>query len=148
MHLFEVPTLKKNNNNNKALKPGPASTVEERSLRKSSSEGTAVRSPLKEASFQARINLQYARTIIPTNLDGFFQSRNLDPKKLLPIKKFYCMKGNVAWINWSIILLRNSTTILQPVSITSSQTFNDGVREVDCYRPRLTDRRFLSCQYD
>ena len=33
--------------------PGPASTVVNRSLRKSSSKGTAVRSPLKEASFQA-----------------------------------------------------------------------------------------------
>ena len=67
--------------------PGPASTVVNRSLRKSSSKGTAVRSPLKEASFQARILYsQQARTIIPTNLDGFFQSRNLDSKKLLSIK--------------------------------------------------------------
>ena len=37
--------------------PGPASTVVERPLRKISSEGTAVRSPLKEASFQTRLNL-------------------------------------------------------------------------------------------
>ena len=38
----------------KNLKPGPASTVVERPLRKISSEGAAVRSPLKEASFQTR----------------------------------------------------------------------------------------------
>ena len=36
------------------VSPGPASTVEERSLRNISSEGTAVRSPPKEASFQTR----------------------------------------------------------------------------------------------
>ena len=39
----------------KGNKPGPASSVVDRSLRKFSlSEGTAVRSPPKDASFQAR----------------------------------------------------------------------------------------------
>ena len=37
--------------------PGPASTAVDRPLRKISSEGTAVRFPLKEASFQTRLNL-------------------------------------------------------------------------------------------
>ena len=61
--------------------PGPASTVVERPLRKISSEGTGVRSPLKEASFQTRIN-SFARIRFATSnrkmfdgnpiSDGFF----------------------------------------------------------------------------
>ena len=65
--------------------PGPASTVEERSLRKFSSEGTAVRSPPK-AIFSGAINNSHLS--LTENLqksDGFFQSRNLDAKKLCAI---------------------------------------------------------------
>ena len=57
-------------------KPGPASTVEERSLRNISSEGTAVRSPLKEASFQTGFNSQYRFDGNPIS-DGFFNNANL-----------------------------------------------------------------------
>ena len=51
------------------MMPGPASTVVERPLRKISSEGTAVRSPLKEASFQTRIN-SFARIRFAKRFDG------------------------------------------------------------------------------
>ena len=57
--------------------PGPASTVEERSLRKFSSEGTAVRSPPRKLLFRPRKHL--CLTEIHQS-DGFFQSRNLDAK--------------------------------------------------------------------
>ena len=61
--------------------PGPASSVVERSLRKNfSSEGTAVRSPPQEA-FSIAINSQKGLTEIQY-VDGFFQSRNLDIRKI------------------------------------------------------------------
>ena len=56
--------------------PGPASTVEERSLRKDfRPEGTAVRSPPRQ-SFQTRF-IAICLTVTQQS-DGFFQSRNLD----------------------------------------------------------------------
>ena len=73
--------------------PGPASTAEERSLRKISSKGTAVRSPPKEASFQTQLNSQYRFDGNPIS-NGFFQSRNLDLGRLLRL--LHCTKGNAA----------------------------------------------------
>ena len=65
--------------------PGPASSVEERSLRKFSSEGTAVRSPPKAIFSGAINNSHFKFDGKPTKSDGFFQSRNLDAKKLCAI---------------------------------------------------------------
>ena len=53
--------------------PGPASTVVDRPLRKISSEGTAVRFPLKEASFQTRLLIRNRFDGNPIS-DGLFNN--------------------------------------------------------------------------
>ena len=61
--------------------PRSASSVEDRSLRKISSEGTAVRSPPRQ-SFQTRFFRNVCLTVTQQS-DGFFHPRNLDQEKLL-----------------------------------------------------------------
>ena len=80
--------------------PGPASTVEEHSLRNISSEGTVVRnSPRGIFSDASRIYIW--RT--PQSSDKSINSRNLDLG--ITVRDYlHCTKGNVAWINWSILL--------------------------------------------
>ena len=98
--------------------PGPASTVEEHSLRKiASSMGTAVRSSPRIFIFSSRA-IFIAQLCLTENiqLSDKIQSRNLGTEQSC-CDQFDCMKGNVARINWpydvtSYILLRNSTTTL------------------------------------
>ena len=79
--------------------PGPASTVEERPLRKISSEGTAVRSPLKEASFQTR----FIRNRFDGNpiSDGFFQLTQPRSREAVAAV-LYCMKGTRSLIKLAL----------------------------------------------
>ena len=65
--------------------PGPASTVEEHSLRNIPSEGTAVRSSPRAFLFRRDLFANFAQMFdgSPNKSDKFFQSRNLDLGKLL-----------------------------------------------------------------
>ena len=54
--------------------PGPASSVEDRSLRKISFEGTAVRSPPRVILFRRELIRKKCLTETFQHLDGFFQS--------------------------------------------------------------------------
>ena len=77
-----------------AKKTGPASTVGERPLRNISSEGTAVRSPLKEASFQTRINsreLDSQKCL--TEILYQTGSSSTQPRSREAVAAEHCMKG-------------------------------------------------------
>ena len=113
--------------NNRNIEPGPASSVEEHSLHNIlSSEGTAVRSPPRNVSFQARLNSQFM-------FDGKIPPKNKKIGQVLPttqprnskwlLRQLLLNEGERSPENWPYdvilvvekrhtTLLCNSTTIL------------------------------------
>ena len=95
------------------MEPGPASTVEERSLRKNFVRGDRGSKLAVEESFQM------LRALYLTGVSTYRTSQSTHATSIsewLYAATNHCMKGNVARINWPIISLRNSTnTKLQPV---------------------------------
>ena len=99
------------------LWPGPASTVEERSLRNIPSEGTVVRNSPWICLF--RRDLFFSRKNVSHKCLADFLYRTSQsisqPRSRKAVEdNYYCMKGNVAWTNWpyDVILLSDVICIL------------------------------------